>query len=331
MSQTRQPIQVFPKITLKLGVWGRVGLILAILAIIASYVLYHNGVRYKNRERSHYDELSQQVRVLQQTQQKYSDENAGLQQQIKELKTQLGAINTGLQPEQQRQWLVRQVGRYLELAEQQLLLQGDIASAQILLETADKLLADHPNNQLLTLRQAIADDKLALTTAQQVDKTGISLRLNALKQQAHQFIVPNRQEVTYEGQLDAVSASENSAWARGWAMFRQLITVRHYDQPVRPLLANDQRWLLQQQVYLALSQAQLALWNNQSARFQQSLKEAEQLLVDYQQLNSQYAAILTEVQALQTLNIDTAVPTLSHSQQAIATLATDDSPQATAL
>ena len=67
---------------------------------------------------------------------------------------------------------------------------------------------------------------------------------------------------------------------------------------------------LQQQVYLALSQAQLALWNNQSARFQQSLKEAEQLLVDYQQLNSQYAAILTEVQALQTLNITHPVKTL---------------------
>ncbi len=327
MSQTRQPIHVFPKITLKLGVWGRVGLILAIVTAIASYVLYHNGIRYKNREKSHYDELTQQVQVLQQAQHKDSDENAALQQQVKDLKTQITQLSAGLQPEQQRQWLVRQVSRYVELADQQLLLQADAASAQMLLEVADKLLADHPDNNLLSLRQAIAADKLALVTAQQLDKTGISLRIDALKQQANQFVVPSRNEVTRTGAADAAHASDNSALARGWLAFRQLITIRHYEQPIHPLLADDQRWLLQQQVYLALSQAQLALWDNQNSRFHQSLKEVEQLLVDYQQLNSQYAAILAEARTLQTINLDTSLPTLSHSQQAIAELTVNSSLQ----
>lgn len=322
MSQTRQPIHVFPKITLKLGIWGRVGLVLAIVTAIASYVLYHNGMRYKNREKLHYVELSQQIKSLNQSQQRASDANAALQQQIKDLKAQIEQLRAGLQPEQRQQWLVRQVGRYLQLAEQQLLLQADIPSAQILLDVADKLLADNPDNSLLELRQAIAADKLVLTTAQQIDKVGLSLRLDALKQQANQHVPPSRQEISRPGHAEQSQAGDNSPWAKGWLAFRQLITIRHYDQPVRPLLAEDQRWLLQQQVYLALSQAQLALWDNQQSRYQQSLKEIEQLLTDYQQLNPHYAAILVEAKVLATVNLQAAVPTLSHSQQVLAGLTT---------
>ena len=74
MSQTRQPIQIAPKITLKLGVWGRVGLVLAIITAIASYILYHNGVRYKDREKAHFQELSQQIQRLQQAEKRNIDE-----------------------------------------------------------------------------------------------------------------------------------------------------------------------------------------------------------------------------------------------------------------
>jgi uroporphyrin-3 C-methyltransferase len=321
MSQTRQPVHVFPKITLKLGVWGRVGLILAIITAIASYVLYHNGVRYKNREKLHYAELSQQVQALTVAQRQTSDQNAALHQQIKELQGQINQLTAGLQPEQQRQWLIRQVGRYLQLADQQLLLQADIPSAQLLLDVADKLLAEHPDNNLLELRQAIAADKLALATAQQLDKVGLSLRLDALKQQASQFAPPSRQQVSQAGHPESLRAEDDSPWSRGWLAFRQLITIRHYDQPVRPLLADDQRWLLQQEVYLALSQAQLALWDNQQSRYQQSLKEIEQLLADYQQLSPQYAAIITEARALAAVSLQVTTPTLTHSQQVLVSLA----------
>ena len=163
MSQTRQPIQVFPKITLKLGVWGRVGLILAVITAIASYVLYHNGVRYKDREKAHFQELSQQIQQLQQGQQKNFAENASLHQQIEALNAQFTQLKVGLEPEQRQIWLVKQVSRYIELAEQQLLLQADIPSAEILLAVADKLLADNADTNLLDLREAIAADKLTWT------------------------------------------------------------------------------------------------------------------------------------------------------------------------
>jgi len=322
MSQTRQPIQIAPKITLKLGVWGRVGLVLAIITAIASYILYHNGVRYKDREKAHFQELSQQIQRLQQAEKRNSDENATLHYQIQQLNSQVTQLKVGLEPEQRRDWIVKQVSRYIELAEQQLLLQADIPSAEILLAVADKLLADNAETSLLPLREAIAADKLALVTAQQIDKVGISLRLDALKQQANQFVVPSRREVTQTGVPERVPTEDTSLWAKGWSAFRQLIIVRHYDQPVHPLLADDQRWLLQQNVYLALSQAQLALWGHQSARYQHSLHEVENLLSQYQQLNPQYAAILAEAKALKEISLEVTTPTLSHSQQLLATMLT---------
>ena len=322
MSQTRQPIQVPPKITLKLGVWGRVGLILAVITAIASYVLYHNGVRYKDREKAHFQELSQQIQQLRQGQQQNLSENAVLHQQVEALNAQVTQLKVGLEPEQRQLWLVKQVSRYIELAEQQLLLQADIPSAEILLAVADKLLADNADTNLLSLREAIASDKLSLVTAQQIDKAGISLRLDALKNQANQFVAPTRHEVTQAGVAERVQAQDSSWWAQGWLAFRQLIVIRQYDKPVQPLLADDQRWLLQQNVYLALSQAQLALWAHQSHRYQQSLSEVEKLLANYQQINPQYAAILAEVKELEDISLEVATPTLSHSQQLLATLLT---------
>ena len=125
------------------------------------------------------------------------------------------------------------------------------------------------------------------------------MRLDALKNQANQFVAPTRHEVTQAGVAERVQAQDSSWWAQGWLAFRQLIVIRQYDKPVQPLLADDQRWLLQQNVYLALSQAQLALWAHQSHRYQQSLSEVEKLLANYQQINPQYAAILAEVKELE--------------------------------
>jgi uncharacterized protein HemX len=64
------------------------------------------------------------------------------------------------------------------------------------------------------------------------------------------------------------------------------------------------------------------LWGHQSARYQHSLHEVEALLSQYQQLNPQYASILAEAKALQTISLEIAIPTLSHSQQLLATMLT---------
>ncbi|HMX98204.1 MAG TPA: hypothetical protein PKC44_00320, partial [Agitococcus sp.] len=85
MSQTRQPIHVFPKITLKFGFWGRVTVIIVILTVIASILLYYHGMRYKNRELLHYQEITQQLQSLKEQQVHYQSKSILLQQKVDSL------------------------------------------------------------------------------------------------------------------------------------------------------------------------------------------------------------------------------------------------------
>lgn len=297
MSQTRQPIHIFPKITLKFGFWGRVTVIIVILTVIASILLYYHGMRYKNRELLHYQEITQQLQSLKEQQVHYQSKSILLQQKVDSLESQLAQIKKQVQPLQKPYALIKQVQHYVDLAEQHLWLQHDSQSASQLLAIADELLQEYGNQQTLALRQAIAEDQLLLSQVQQVDVAGISLKIEALKLSSQNLTLP---PIKNAPSMPTIEIAQ-SAWQKGWAALQKLITIQHYNQAVTPLLTQEQRVLVQQNVYLSLQQAQLALWAHQTSRYQQSLTNAEQLLSPYQQLNPQYATLIKEVQALKQL------------------------------
>ena len=317
MSQTRQPIHIFPKITLKFGFWGRVTVIIVILTVIASILLYYHGMRYKNRELLHYQEITQELQGLKEQQLYYQSKNTLLQQKVDSLESQLAQIKKQVQPLQKSYALIKQVQHYVDLAEQHLWLQHDSQSASQLLTIADELLQHYGNQQTLALRQAIAADQLLLSQVQQVDVAGISLKIEALKLSSQTLTLPPIKNIPQTAQTLEVA---QNAWQKGWAALQKLITIQHYNQSVTPLLTQEQRVLMQQNVYLALQQAQLALWAHQASRYQQSLTNAEQLLSPYQQLNPQYATLIKELQTLKQLPMQEMMVKLVNTPSVLAQL-----------
>lgn len=318
MSQTRQPIHVFPKITLKFGFWGRVTVIIVILTVIASILLYYHGNRYKKQERQHYQEISQQLQLIQEQAVQVQTKNQLLQQKIDSLESQLAQLKKQVQPLQKPYALIKQVQHYVDLAEQHLWLQHDSQSASQLLVIADELLQHYGNQQTLALRQAIAADQLLLTQIQQVDVAGISLKIEALKLSSQTLSLPPVKNMTHRN-IQNVDTSQ-SAWDKGWASLQKLISIQHYNQSVSPLLTQEQRVLVQQNVYLSLQQAQMALWAHQTTRYQQSLNNAEQLLTPYQALNPQYATLLKEIQTLKQLPMQEMIVKLVNTPSVLAEL-----------
>ena len=318
MSQTRQPIHIFPKITRKFGFWGRVTVIIVILTVIASILLYYHGIRYKNRELLHYQEISQQIQTLREQQLHYQSKNTLLQQKVDSLESQLAQVKKHVQPLQKPYALIKQVQHYVDLAEQHLWLQHDSQSASQLLTIADELLQHYGNQQTLALRQAIAADQLLLSQVQQVDVAGISLKIEALKLSSQNLTLAPIKNVPQTA-TQTLETAQN-AWQKGWAALQKLITIQHYNQSVTPLLTQEQRVLVQQNVYLALQQAQLALWAHQASRYQQSLTNAEQLLSPYQQLNPQYATLLKEIQTLKQLPMQEMMVKLVNTPSVLAQL-----------
>ncbi len=323
MSQTRQPIHVFPKVALKLGFWGRATVILVILTMIASYLLYYHGMRYKNRELIHYEEIKTELQQIQEQQIQTQSKNSVLQQQVDQLQAQLSQLKAATQPTQKQTWLLKQVGHYVELAEQHLWLQHNSQSALMLLNIADQLLQEYGNHQILPLRQAIAQDILALSQHQQLDYAGISLKIDALKQQANTPVV---KQITGSAKTTSPKSSQDNqqAWDKGWSILKDLINVQHYDAQHKPLLGQEQRWLMQQNVYLALHQAQLALWQQQPSRYQQSLHEAISLLTPYQHTQVQYATWMQQIQSLASIDLAIASIQLQHTPKALAQLLTTE-------
>ena len=305
MSQTRQPIHVFPKIALKLGFWGRATIILVILTIIASYLLYYHGIRYKNRELAHYEEMVGQLQLIKEQQVQTQSKNVVLQQQVDQLQAQLGQLKTAVQPMQKQAWLLKQVGHYVELAEQHLWLQHNSQSAVMLLQTADQLLAEYGTHTTLSLREAIAQDVLALSQNQQIDYAGLSLQLDALKQSVNE---PMALQKTPQVTPQSSSNTPQNAWDKGWAVLKGLISIQHYDNQHKPLLAQDQRWLVQQNAYLSLHQANL--------------------LQPYQHLYPQYATWLQQIQSLAAVDLSIAQAQLNYTPKVLAKLITAEQVEA---
>jgi uroporphyrin-III C-methyltransferase len=71
---------------------------------------------------------------------------------------------------------------------------------------------------------------------------------------------------------------------RSTDVLRQLVTVRHEDAPVRPLLAPEQEYFLRRNLSLTLASARLALLRDQPEVWRATLTEGRDWLAAYFQM-----------------------------------------------
>ncbi len=254
---------------------------------------------------------------LQRQQQRQLDDLTLRSRQLDDVAAQLARWDDTLNADQRRRWLLSESEHYLRLAEQHLLLTRDLAGALTLLDVADRLLAAHGDNRLLPLREALARDRLALKAAASVDVPGTYLRLGALDERFGRLQLPvlAGERAGRGGQVEAPPPAPDAAaslWQAGLARLRQLVTIRHYDEPVRPLLSDAERQLVREAMRLDLAQAQLALLRGEPVIYRQSLETARGRLAQYYSLlpKAEYAGLADELSALAAHDIRPALPVL---------------------
>lgn len=263
---------------------------------------------------------------LQRQQQRLLDDLTLRARQLDELGAKLARWDDTLNADQRRRWLVSEAEHYLRLAEQHLLLTRDIGGSQALLDVADRLLAAHGDNRLLPLREALARDRLALKAAASVDVPGLYLRLGALDERFGQLQLPvlAGERAGRGGMVEppppaattdttAAPATTPSLWQAGLARLRQLVTIRHYDEPIRPLLSDAERQLVREAMRLDLAQAQLALLRGEPAVYRQALATARARLGQYYGLlpKAEFQGLATELERLAAQDIRPALPPLT--------------------
>lgn len=302
-------------------------LLIAIAALGASGYVWKTStdqLQVVKQEVQKIEAIDKRVGTLLRDQRSVQDDAAMRARTLASLQSRVDTLDQNLSADQRQQWLLAEVDHYIRLAEQHILLTRDSQGAKALLEVADRLLAAANDNQLLGLRQAVANDLLALNASNTVDTAGTYLRLSALSQRIQNAKLPLRAGGReHQGEVvadaPATEASTKSLFAQGWDKFRGLITVRQYNEPIKPLLGEADRTLILQNLELELGQAQLALMRGESAIYKAALQSARDRLARYfQQLpDSEYTALQTELNALSQIEVRPSVPDLTGSVNAL--------------
>lgn len=177
-------------------------------------------------------------------------------------------------------WRVAEVEYLLRVANSELQIADRPESALSALEAADERLERLADPALVPVREALSDDIERLRAMPRPDVAGLSLTLSSLIERIDALPIGARR-------LSGPASSETESpddgfWARlrqrGTAILSDMVTVRHEDMPVRPLLAPEQEYFLRRNLSLKLETARLALLRGEAETWRASLDEARRWL-----------------------------------------------------
>lgn len=291
-----------------------------LLAIAAAAVAWHSEKQHRRAKHSVSSLTTQQGGLAQRLDALQSE--IVINKQLLRLQQERldGLLAQG--PQVRQRWLISRVADATAVAEQALIINHDPVQAQQSLLAADRLLAAQADIALLPLRRALQQDLSVLAGMPRVDVAGIYLRLQNLDRRFATLALPRetgqRSLASQPGSkpfgrdADTLNTA-HALWSRGLDKFRALIVIRDYDEPLQPLLDASRLQLVRDQLSLLTSQAELALLRADGVVYRAAL-ESLSLRIQHQ-LSAMPSAtlvpLLDELAALQALQVQTPLPTLS--------------------
>lgn len=254
-------------------------------------------------------------RELDQAQRGQSEVLSSLEQRMNRVDRRLSAIASTSRED----WKLAEAEYLLRLANQRLVLERDSANALALAETADAILRDLGDSDLLPVRRALASDIEALKLADQVDREGIYVRLLALGEQlpnlplVEPMRAPEGEDFTGSPQGEPAESVWNrikGSFARMMDRLSSHIRIRQHDKPVEALADPREQYLLRQQLQLMLEQAQAALLREQGELYQKSLNRAADWIEAHFAMNPQTETVMARLRDLAEVNIAPELPDL---------------------
>ncbi len=222
------------------------------------------------------------------------------------------------------EWKLQEAQYLLRLADQRILLEKDSQNALALAISADDVLRDIDQADLVGVRKLLAEEIAVLKLAGVIDREGIYLRLSALSTQVDSipFIEPLGQEqsLLVEEEIPADETLKQKITRNFYALLHKLgsyVRVRDHGKTINAVLPPDEQKFLQQNLRLMLEQAQVALLRNEKGIYQESLVKAQNWINQYYNLNEKAKAVLEELQSLQQENIAPDLTNFSNSSAAL--------------
>ncbi|MEA5444987.1 uroporphyrinogen-III C-methyltransferase [Gammaproteobacteria bacterium AB-CW1] len=194
-------------------------------------------------------------------------------------------------------WRVAEVEYLLRLATTELQLAGRHDTAMAALEAADERLAALADPALTPVREALASDRERLRATADPDVTGMAMTLASLIERVDRLSF-RRDQLQRDPAERPPGDDADGLWdrlrERGSGVLREMVTIRHEDMPIRPLLAPEQEYFLRRNLELKLESARLALLRGQPETWRATLSEARDWLESWYDLDDDAVAAMDE-------------------------------------
>lgn len=227
-----------------------------------------------------------------------------------------------------RESLLREEAEYyLALANTELDVAGRWGSATSALQIADDNLRELANPALRPVREAIADELIALNSVELPDIEGIVITLGRLLEQAPELPLrpggPNRFAAPETGFEDAQPGLDR-LWLGIRNALRSVVSVERREAPVAPVLTAAEQQLARRQLQLELQLARFAATSGRQEAFSSGVGAARTLLE--QDFDAESVAVQNAVTLLDELvDVDVAPvrPDISGSLRVLRALAAE--------
>lgn len=222
------------------------------------------------------------------------------------------------------EWVLSEIEQMLVTANQQLQLAGNVRSALIALEAADKRLAQADRPALLSMRRVITRDMEKLRAASALDIPGMTLKIDTLIAGIDELpLAADRRAAPVEpARPESESGTLGSFAGELWSDLKDMLRVRFADARQAPLLAPENAFFLRENLKLKLLSARIALMSRNESGFRGDMRAAEQWLAQHFDGSEKgVARARTQLRQLAQTEFAEALPDIGDSLQAVRDLA----------
>ncbi len=315
--------------------WLCMAVIIAVIGYGAVFIArqYEQQQQVLNSFRVLLDEQKQTIELHQQSmtddlQKELADQQETVQAGMNDLAERIDTTTArvlALSSVSRDDWKLAEAQYLLRLAEQRILLERDSQNAIALALSADDVLRDINQAELVGVRKLLAEEIAVLKLAGFVDREGIYVRLAALANQidAIPFVEPlgsAPDEPLVEQQTPENETLAEKGKRFFYGVLQKLgsyVRVRDHGKNINAVLPPAEQKYLQQNLRLMLEQAQVALLRNEASIYTESLVKAQNWINQYYTLNTQASAVLEELSSLQEENVAPELTSFTNSAAAL--------------
>lgn len=238
-----------------------------------------------------------------------------------ELKTSIDQVQR-LLGKTRTDWMIADAEYLLSVANQRLLLMGDVATAKQAMEAADARLRESEDPAVFKVREQLVKEMAELNKVTVLDVVGLYSKITALQQAANQLTVllpyVGKQEKSTESPQQASDSSADAGLIdKALVGMKGIVSIKHSALPVAGIISKEEAQFSLQQIKVRLDMVKMSLLQQNDALYLASINDVKQWLNENFTLNAAGNDFLKQLNELEAIKVQSQLPSISESLKAL--------------